>query len=78
MPEIVEHGVNGWLLDSSDPRGVAEAVNRALALPPAELAEFGARARSSVENRFDPAAYVKQLEAIYDDCLTGVGWRAPS
>lgn len=69
MAEIVEDGVNGWLIASSDPRDIAAAIDRAARLHPLQLADIGKAARRSVEDRFDPASYLQAIEILYDACL---------
>ena len=69
MAEIVENGVNGWLLASGDPRDIADAIMRAAKLEPSVLAGMGKEARRSVEHRFEPALYLEQIEKLYDECL---------
>jgi glycosyltransferase involved in cell wall biosynthesis len=65
-PEIIEHGVTGWLLDEPSPARIAEALRTAWRLGPEKLDEMGRRARKSVEGRFEPARYLQRLEALYD------------
>jgi glycosyltransferase involved in cell wall biosynthesis len=66
MPEIVQHGRTGWLIDNSGKDAIAEAIRAAAALPREHLSEMGMRARASVQTRFSPPAYIEQLEALYD------------
>jgi len=70
MGEIVEHGVNGWLIASGEPGEIAQAIASAARLQPRQLALIGAAARRSVENRFDPLGYLRKLEQLYEDCLS--------
>jgi glycosyltransferase involved in cell wall biosynthesis len=69
MPEIVKDAANGWLIASPDPRDIADAIGRAATMKPSQLAAIGEAARRSVEDRFDPAAYVRSLELLYDECV---------
>ncbi|HET7576762.1 MAG TPA: glycosyltransferase [Sphingomicrobium sp.] len=69
MGEIVENGVNGWLIDSRGPQEIADAIEHAMQLEPSKLAEMGMAARRSVEDRFRPDRYVQEIEALYDECL---------
>jgi len=56
MPEIVEDGVNGYLVDSIE--GAVEAARRAKGLDPG-------RVRASVEQRFDVARMIDQYISVY-------------
>jgi len=58
LPEILEHGKTGWLLESADVQLLADA-----------LAALGKAARQSVHERFSPLSYVRQLETIYSERL---------
>jgi glycosyltransferase involved in cell wall biosynthesis len=69
MPEIVKHGVNGWVLRSVSPADIADALREVLHMNPIDLARFGEQARASVQDQFDPRAYVAKLEQLYDKCL---------
>lgn len=51
VPEVVEDGANGWLVDPHDPAAVADAVLRLLGYP-AEAAAMGVRGREKVEAGF--------------------------
>jgi glycosyltransferase involved in cell wall biosynthesis len=64
-PEIVSHGVTGWLLRDTSSGTLAETLHAAWLLGPEGLAGMGQLARSSVEGRFEPASYLKQLEEMY-------------
>jgi glycosyltransferase involved in cell wall biosynthesis len=48
MAELIEDGVNGWLVDTADPEALASALRRALATPPERLREMGRRAADTV------------------------------
>jgi glycosyltransferase involved in cell wall biosynthesis len=69
MGEIVEDGVTGWMIESGDPREIADAILRATQLEPSKLTSIGMAARHSVEDRFRPEGYVQEIEALYDKCL---------
>lgn len=64
-PEILQHGITGWLVDRPDVSGIKHALLYAAGLPPEELVAMGKLARKSVETRFEPQGYIKSLEAIY-------------
>lgn len=71
MPEIVTHGVNGWLVEPPTSKTLTSTIRAAAGLRPAELAKMGRDARSSVQGRFTPEIYVAQIEQLYDDLLAG-------
>lgn len=64
-PEIVNHGVTGWLLRDTSANTLAKTLYVAWSLGPKKLAGMGQLARSAVEGRFEPASYLKQLEELY-------------
>lgn len=64
-PEIIENGVTGWLLPQASSELIVTALREAHSLGPRKLSQMGQRARKSVEGRFEPAIYLKQIEALY-------------
>jgi glycosyltransferase involved in cell wall biosynthesis len=48
VEELVDEGVNGWTFVPDRPEAVDEALERALATPPEQLARMGAAARDTV------------------------------
>ncbi|CAD5373917.1 Glycosyltransferase [Rubrivivax sp. A210] len=52
IPELVEHGVNGVLVEPDDPVALADAM-AALIHQPARCADLGCRARQTVTENFD-------------------------
>ena len=67
MPEIVQDGVNGWILAGNDASAIADAIVRIERLDGAALAEVGRSARQSVAGRFGIGRYMDQIEALYSD-----------
>ena len=67
VPEILTHGVNGWLVEPGDPVGLAEGVQTLWADPALRrrVAEEGRRTAM----RFDITGTATQLEAEYE-CIT--------
>ena len=63
--ETVEEGVTGWRVKPGDPAALAGAVARALALPPAERAAMGRRARAAVLARYTTRAMQEATMAVY-------------
>ncbi len=63
MAEMVEDGKTGWIGAGADARSLEVALRRALATPPAVLAEMGAAAAGSIRERCDNRTIVRrQLE----------------
>lgn len=63
LPELVEHGVTGFIVPPGDHAAIAAAVAE-LAADPARRAEMGRRARQAVEARFTwPAVAARCMEA---------------
>jgi glycosyltransferase involved in cell wall biosynthesis len=66
VPELIEHGVHGLLIDRGDPDALARAV-ASLLRNPALRAEMGARARERQRREFDIDATVRRLETVYEE-----------
>jgi glycosyltransferase involved in cell wall biosynthesis len=67
-PELVEHGVNGLLVNPRDPGDVAAAIISALK-DPERAGAIGRRAREHAVSRFSPDAVLALNEALYRNCL---------
>jgi glycosyltransferase involved in cell wall biosynthesis len=63
--ETVEEGVTGWRVAPGDPEALAAAIARALALPAAERAAMGERARAAVLARYTTRAMQEATLAVY-------------
>ncbi|CAH0219447.1 D-inositol-3-phosphate glycosyltransferase [Roseomonas sp. CECT 9278] len=63
--ETVEEGVTGWRVPPGDAAALAGAIGRVLALPAAERAAMGARARASVLAGFTTARMQAATLAVY-------------
>jgi glycosyltransferase involved in cell wall biosynthesis len=69
LPELVEKGVNGYLVDDDD--GWAEALRR---LEDEELARrLGAGAYATWQERFTPEVALRELEDVYLGAVAGSG-----
>jgi glycosyltransferase involved in cell wall biosynthesis len=67
--DVVEDGVNGFLVPPRDATAIAEAVLRLAAAP--ELRQrFGANSRERALARFDLTHVAARIEAVYRDLLT--------
>jgi glycosyltransferase involved in cell wall biosynthesis len=70
IPELVEHGINGLLVEPADARGLAQAIEYVL-MNQAEAAAMGRAARQRVKEFFSAARHVDALEeawAGYQNC----------
>ncbi|MDX2060109.1 MAG: glycosyltransferase family 4 protein [Gemmatimonadales bacterium] len=77
IPELVHHGVTGWLCPSRDPELLAALIAGVLD-DPARSAEVGRAARTRIERDFDLTTTTAQLRAVFavavtDRALQGVG-----
>jgi glycosyltransferase involved in cell wall biosynthesis len=69
IPELIEHGVNGWLVPQKDARALAEATAELLAAP--ELRQrLGRAAREKVCRVFDAEANILALHRLFLACLS--------
>ncbi|ETX28295.1 glycosyltransferase [Roseivivax isoporae] len=69
IPEAIENGANGFLVEEHDFEGYREALQRALALGSPERQALGARAREVAVERFDNDALLKTLEETIAETL---------
>jgi len=69
MPELVEHGRSGLLVEPSDPADLAAAISRVLA-EPALMADLRAGATLRAE-RFSLGSHLKRLERLYREAASG-------
>jgi len=72
--EVVEDGVNGYLVPVRDPAALASAVGRLVADPDAR-ARFGAESRRRTVAQFDLSAVGGRIRSIYRDLLARRGLR---
>jgi glycosyltransferase involved in cell wall biosynthesis len=62
---MVEHGVTGWRVPPGDPAALADSIEAALALPDAERAALGRRAREAVLRRCTVAQMQQATLEVY-------------
>ncbi len=67
--ETVLPGVNGWLVQPSDPHALARAIDEALEMSPAELQRYGENGRARVTEMFTAQAMCEQTLAFYLELL---------
>ena len=63
VSEIVDHGVNGWLVPEDDASALADAIARSIA-DPRELDRMGVAARRKAESMFDLRSNVARLREL--------------
>ncbi|NOX37242.1 MAG: glycosyltransferase family 4 protein [Calditrichaeota bacterium] len=63
-PEVVQHGVNGYLVPSNDPQAVAERLYQLYANPE-KRRQMGIAARRIVQDRFDLSHMVRAYQRLY-------------
>ncbi|NLJ29817.1 MAG: glycosyltransferase family 4 protein [Deltaproteobacteria bacterium] len=68
IPELVENGVTGTLVESNNPKAMAEAIRRNL-LHPEKCDALIPRARERVEELFDNRRCVMQLHSLFKEAL---------
>jgi glycosyltransferase involved in cell wall biosynthesis len=70
VPEMIEEGGNGYLVEKRDARGLADALVRVVG-DRAVAREMGRRSREIVEERFTMERMVRETEAFLDSFLVG-------
>lgn len=68
IPEVVEHGKNGILVEPRDPEGLAEGIVK-LIRNPNLAAKMGEEGRKIVEEKFSTNVVVRKLENLYEELL---------
>lgn len=68
IPEAVEHGQSGLLVQEEDHVGLARALKE-IGSTPAMLYEMGMRARATVAARFEQEAQTRLLESFYEEAV---------
>lgn len=64
-PEIIQDNHTGWLIHKTDAKTIANKLIEVLEMPKDKLIDIGLAGRKSVETRFEPIAYMKELESLY-------------
>jgi len=74
IPDVIDHGRTGWLVDCADPAALADALARLLSAP-GERKRLGDAARREVERRFSVAAMVDAHLRLYATIAQAAGSR---
>ncbi|MDB4983504.1 MAG: colanic acid biosynthesis glycosyltransferase WcaL [Myxococcales bacterium] len=65
IPELVENGVNGWLVPAGSTTDLMRAIKAALATPPAELERMGRAGAAAVAAHHDAAVEAARLAELF-------------
>lgn len=65
IPELVRHGVDGWLVTPGDVEAVVDALTELLDTPTERLAEMGASARQRILERHDARVEAGKLAELF-------------
>jgi len=74
VPDVIDQE-SGWLVESGDTVGLAEAIRQALEHP-LEAARRADEARRVLETRFGLARWLQAIRAVYDQAMAGPPRRA--
>jgi glycosyltransferase involved in cell wall biosynthesis len=66
VPDLIEDGVHGFLVEPRDPAALA-AATEPLLRDPARAAQMGARGRERRRSEFDISVTVSRIEALYEE-----------
>lgn len=66
--EVIENGKDGFVVSPGNPYELAKHI-RLLITETALLQKLSSGARAKIENEFDRAIWIKQIEKIYTDCV---------
>jgi colanic acid/amylovoran biosynthesis glycosyltransferase len=69
IPEAIEDGVNGLLVDRADARLVADSISK-VAADPLRAKSLGKAARQKIVDKFSTEASIRQLEASYREAIS--------
>lgn len=65
IPELVRHGIDGWLVPAGDVGALTDMLSRALATAPAQLQDMGLAARARVIDRHSIDTEATKLRHIF-------------
>jgi len=69
LPQVVAEANNGFVFDETDHLAIADAMERLMRLPPAELAAMGERSRALAVRWFRVERFLDDVEALYNSVL---------
>ncbi len=65
LPEIVEHGVTGWLVEPGNPQDLARCI-KDVVQNRERISQMGRAARERIFSRFSQESMVKELEKLFE------------
>jgi len=71
VPEIVQDGTSGFLVESKNASQLAEAIERALSLPAEDRALMEERASSIVHEKFSAQNMAREYQQLYERVTSG-------
>ena len=69
MSEIIEDGVNGYLVPPKSPVQLAECIEKALSLKEEDANRIKQNAKCTIEEKFETSVISKQMEDFYNDVI---------
>jgi glycosyltransferase involved in cell wall biosynthesis len=69
IPELVENGVNGWLVPAGSAEALADAMRQALAASPEKLARMGRAGYERVTQNHDIRKEAAKLADLYREAI---------
>jgi glycosyltransferase involved in cell wall biosynthesis len=66
VPDVIEDGVSGWLVEPGDRQGLASALEQALTWPEV-AARYGAAARAAIVERFAFGRSVERYRTLFEE-----------
>jgi colanic acid/amylovoran biosynthesis glycosyltransferase len=69
LPELVEDGVNGWLVEPGSVNALADALREALVAPADHLAALGGAGMKRLSERHAPEVEVVRLQRLFGDSI---------
>jgi glycosyltransferase involved in cell wall biosynthesis len=67
IPEMIEHGVSGWIFESGDVEGLGTMLSEVDVMSGSDIVRIGRSARALVEQRFNRAGYVSSMLTLYSE-----------
>lgn len=67
IPELVENGVNGWLVPPGSAEALADAIEKALRTPVAQLTTMGLAGREKVLRQHNAATEATKLARLFEE-----------
>ena len=76
IPELVEHGINGWLVPAGALEPLVETMAEALAADPADLERMGRLGAAKVAERHDVHIEAEKLADLFTNPIAALGRNA--